>query len=1333
MAKRVEVEAVFKAKDQASPVIAKVESRFKRLTKVVKSSALAQVAALGGVVLALRSLVRGISAAVEKAGEQEAAVNALTASLADLGDQAPIVSAALQEQASALQKVSTFGDEVIIRAQTLIASFIKEEDQIKAATVATLDLAAAKGFDLVAAADLVSKTLGSSTNALTRYGIAVEGAVGSTERLTSLTGNINKVFGGRATADVNTFVGATAQLSAAFGDAQEKIGFFITKNETLLDAIKNLTKFFAESGTAIAKFAALVGTVAVALAQPFISLGRLVGDITALVQRGIQAISGDFDKGKGSMRAYAATAANLGITVEQLKIRLADASADLRGLSNDAGEGSVRLEAMQATAASLGVTVRELRSAMAEAGEGVRDISETLDEGAARALAFLDSASQLGISVEELGRRLSGASGGVNDLASSLGAGTSGLVQLETTAARLGVTVSELRDDLSATGTNVEALGATAAAGSQGFSQLESAASQLGITVDELRLRLDSTGSSIDTFESDAARLGLTVSDLRTLFNEAGSGVESFATSAGGSAAALSALETEAASLGITVGQLREQLLDAVGGVDVLASRAAVGAQGVDALEAAASNLGVTVGELRSVLLGAGSGVEAFGASVGGSAGLLSALSTEAERLGITVGDLREQLLSAVGGVDALSARSLLGAQGIEALNTAASNLGITVGELRSLLSGSGTGIESLGAAAGGSASELSALGVEAARLGITVGELRDQLVTAVGGVDALASRADLSAQSIEALEVVASNLGITVGELRQQLADAAESVDALTGSLGSSNDEFAAFTDTAARLGVTVEQLRDRMLETGSAFIDVATPVGEAGTSLDQVATSMDDAATATDNLAGKQGDLTDSAGDAADAMKVLATSLGSVTSVQLVGEIQAIEKALLAIKDAGALTAQEFARLQNEANEKIDSILRRILTLQSGAGDLRDVVAASGDAFRNLAGGTDAAATAMDSLGKSIGEVTSSSLKDEILAIADSLQKVQKEGSATAEEFDSLTTSATKQIEDLLKRIILLEGGFGDLGDSVINAREGLQALGLSFNDILAGGSSAADALDKLGRSLGQVTSAQLTSQIIQIADNLQRVREEGSATAAEFENLATKSSVQIQILQERIRSLEDGTGDLTDSAAAAAAGIGTFGEALAGVGGRADNATTAVERLASALGIATSVQLSAQIVRIQDDLQKTADKGEIVGAEFVNMQRLAEEKIGLIQQRIGNLRVGLGDLTDAAVAAGEGFETLGQEFSTTNINAQLAAQGLRQLKSETDALTASTNRLTASQLASNAAAISNFQSAGGGGRIQLPGGGSRVIRADGKGGAFTLEQARNLGAGN
>ena len=133
-------------------------------------------------------------------------------------------SKALTNYASALQQATTFGDEEIINAQALLAAYTDDEEQIKKATKATLDLAEAKGMDLNTAADLVGKSFGSSTNALSRYGIQVSGTVGSTARLDSLTRNLSALYGGQATAAADTFSGALQQTSNAIGDANEAIG-----------------------------------------------------------------------------------------------------------------------------------------------------------------------------------------------------------------------------------------------------------------------------------------------------------------------------------------------------------------------------------------------------------------------------------------------------------------------------------------------------------------------------------------------------------------------------------------------------------------------------------------------------------------------------------------------------------------------------------------------------------------------------------------------------------------------------------------------------------------------------------------------------------------------------------------------------------------------------------------------------------------------------------------------------------------------------------------------------------------------------------------------------
>ena len=100
----------------------------------------------------------------------------------------------LKAYAVQVQKTTAFGDEEVITAMALIANYTTSEKVVKQLMDATLDLAAAKGKDLSEAAEMVSKSVFSSTNALQREGIAIEGTSGSVERLTSLTTNIAALY-----------------------------------------------------------------------------------------------------------------------------------------------------------------------------------------------------------------------------------------------------------------------------------------------------------------------------------------------------------------------------------------------------------------------------------------------------------------------------------------------------------------------------------------------------------------------------------------------------------------------------------------------------------------------------------------------------------------------------------------------------------------------------------------------------------------------------------------------------------------------------------------------------------------------------------------------------------------------------------------------------------------------------------------------------------------------------------------------------------------------------------------------------------------------------------
>jgi len=171
---------------------------------------------------AFNSLVNTMKQSIDAYDKQYVAEQSLQTALG-------YTSKALLEQAAAIQKNTRYGDEDVMAAQARIAMFIKEEDVIKKMTPAIVNFAAAKGLSLTAAADAVTKSVASSTNALARYGIQIEGAAGSSQRAQSAIDALNKAFGGQAEAMANAGAGPLIKLNNGISDLQEIMGQAVTQ------------------------------------------------------------------------------------------------------------------------------------------------------------------------------------------------------------------------------------------------------------------------------------------------------------------------------------------------------------------------------------------------------------------------------------------------------------------------------------------------------------------------------------------------------------------------------------------------------------------------------------------------------------------------------------------------------------------------------------------------------------------------------------------------------------------------------------------------------------------------------------------------------------------------------------------------------------------------------------------------------------------------------------------------------------------------------------------------------------------------------------------------
>jgi len=197
----------------------------------------------------------------------------------------------LTDQAKELQKVTLYGDEETIAAQTMLATMGLEEEAIKRLIPLVQDMATAKGMNLKAAADLVAKSVGSSTNALSRYGITIEGAVGSTERLDSAVGSLSTMFEGQATASAEAGAGAFTQLKNTMMDFAEEVGAALMPmleplKEKLQQVTDSLSKLSTEQITAKLKtglFIAAIGPFILILSKLAAAFRIIIGLFPAFI------------------------------------------------------------------------------------------------------------------------------------------------------------------------------------------------------------------------------------------------------------------------------------------------------------------------------------------------------------------------------------------------------------------------------------------------------------------------------------------------------------------------------------------------------------------------------------------------------------------------------------------------------------------------------------------------------------------------------------------------------------------------------------------------------------------------------------------------------------------------------------------------------------------------------------------------------------------------------------------------------------------------------------------------------------------------------------------
>jgi hypothetical protein len=248
--------------------------RAERRAQKFNKAMMAVGAAVAGV-LSSRAILRGGKELLRAFSVQQDAVESLRASLLVTGKTGSAALQLLTENAARLQQATTKGDEAIIQATASIAQLATELSATDLASAQEALVGIADAFfkgDVQAAALIVGKSIGSATNALTRYGIQLDVAASQQEKLAQIMAQSDKFYAVSA-ARAATLSGRAQQLSNAFGDLKETLGGMLEEALGITEFLEKMTRFVSGMNNLIAQ-----GKVA----EAFESAGKLAGDLFVL-------------------------------------------------------------------------------------------------------------------------------------------------------------------------------------------------------------------------------------------------------------------------------------------------------------------------------------------------------------------------------------------------------------------------------------------------------------------------------------------------------------------------------------------------------------------------------------------------------------------------------------------------------------------------------------------------------------------------------------------------------------------------------------------------------------------------------------------------------------------------------------------------------------------------------------------------------------------------------------------------------------------------------------------------------------------------------------------
>lgn len=211
------------------------------MAKAETSTSKFATAAKVGLAIAAVAAVKFVADSVEAYNEHQKVLLELQTTISNSPALIGASTAAFEEQATALQNLTGFQDEEVIKADAVLGRFGLTADQLHAVNPLVLDYARATGQDAAVAAGALGKALLGNTRALKAIGISFTATGKTGQDFNSILGLLESKVGGLSEAYGKTLPGQLAIAAAKFDDVKETVGkAVIPILSKLLDLVKPL-------------------------------------------------------------------------------------------------------------------------------------------------------------------------------------------------------------------------------------------------------------------------------------------------------------------------------------------------------------------------------------------------------------------------------------------------------------------------------------------------------------------------------------------------------------------------------------------------------------------------------------------------------------------------------------------------------------------------------------------------------------------------------------------------------------------------------------------------------------------------------------------------------------------------------------------------------------------------------------------------------------------------------------------------------------------------------------------------------------------------------------